>query len=204
MSKPYFRQILLVFGLITLSACSELPYQSFATKGKEVLFLNVPCQADNLLLYYQELRKQSSADLAKEYEKSKLSLAQTRNESNRVRMALLMLLPNTPYYDVSAALALVNEPATDPKSNVSGLGGLTNLLNMFLSEQRGVTEDLLMRLKAEHKRAEALQDKVEVLQRRAEEFQVKMEVVQRRAEELQAKVDAIKDMEKNIIRREQH
>lgn len=203
MNKPYTRPIFTLLGLITLGSCTDMPQQSLATKTREMQFLNVPCKADSLLLYYQDLRKQSPTELMNEYDRSRMNLAQSRNETNRLRMALLLVLPNTPYFDLATAVTLVNEPTQDPIPKTSSLGGLSYLLSSILGEQQRITEDLSMRLKGEHKRAEILQDKVEILQRRAEESQVKMEALLRRAEALQVKVDAIKDMEKNIIRRDQ-
>lgn len=179
MNRIYRLRILSVVTLATLmSACATLPSQSRSANTGWVPSLIVTSQADELLLYYDYLRKQPPAELAKEYDKARQHLAQTRNDVNRVRVALLLSLPNTPFHDNAAALALVNEMLKDTHSTNTGLHGLASMLSVSLTsltEQQRAIEDLTQKWKDEQKRADGLQ----------------------------GKVDAIKNMEKNLIRRDQ-
>jgi len=176
MSNTYQRWILLAVTLATLSACASLPGQSHPAKTGWASSLIVTSPADELLLYFDYLRKQPAAELAKEYDKARQSLTQARTDVNRIRLALLLALPNTSFHDTAAALTLVNESLKDTRSPSSGLHGLANLLSASLTEQQRITDDLSQKWKDEQKRADGLQDKV----------------------------DAIKNMEKNLIRRDHH
>ncbi|ARU31861.1 hypothetical protein CAP31_09360 [Sulfuriferula sp. AH1] len=168
-----------ILSVVTLamlmSACATLPSQPRSANAAWVPSLIVTSQAEELLLYYDYLRKQQPAELAREYDKARQNLAQTRNDVNRVRVALLLSLPNATFHDNAAALALVNEMLKDTHSTNTGLHGLASLLSASLTEQQRTSEDLTQKWKDEQKRADGLQDKV----------------------------NAIKNMEKNLIRRDQ-
>lgn len=129
------------------------------------------------MLYYDHLRKQPATELAKEYDKARQDFAKTRSELNRVKVALLLSLPNAPFHDTLAALNLLNELPKETKDAPSGLRSFANFLGVLLAEQQRAinsADDLSQKLKDEQKRARALQEKV----------------------------DAIKNMEKNLIRRD--
>ena len=134
---------------------------------------------DEAMQYYEHLRRQPASALLKEHEKAAQAIAQTRNDLNRVKLALLLSLPNTPFHDNGAALNLLNELTRDAKATSSGLRNLAHLLATLLAEQQRVnanTDDLSQKLKEE----------------------------QKRAADLQEKVDAIKNMEKKLMRRDKH
>lgn len=179
MKRIYRLRILSVAALaMVLSACATSPSQSHSANPGWVPSLIVTSQADELLLYYDYLRKQPSAELVKEYDKARQSLAKSRNDVNRIRAALLLSLPNAPFHDNAAALVLVNEMLKDTRSTNTGLHGLASLLSVSLTaltDQQRATDDMSQKWKDE----------------------------QKRADELQGKVDAIKNMEKNLIRRDQ-
>ncbi|BBP05061.1 hypothetical protein TPL01_18650 [Sulfuriferula plumbiphila] len=131
------------------------------------------------MLYYDYLHKQPAAELVKEYDKARQSLAQARTDVNRVRVALLLVLPNAPFHDTTAALGLLNELTKETKTASPGLRGLAGMMAMLIAEQQRANnnvEDLSQKLKDE----------------------------QKRADQLQGKVDGIKNMEKNLIRRDRH
>lgn len=176
MSNIYQRWILPVAALATLSACANLNGVLHPANANWSSSMIVTSQAEELLLYYDYLRKQPAAELAREYDKARQNLAQARTDVNRLRVALLLSLPNTAFHDAAAALALVNEQLKDTKATNSGLHGLASLLAVSLAEQQRITEDMTQKWKDEQKRADGLQEKVE----------------------------AIKTMEKSLIRRDQH
>lgn len=176
MSNIFQRWVVAISLVTGLGACSSFSGHLHGTNGGWVSPLMVTSQADELLLYYDNLRKQTSAELSREYDKSRQSMAQNRSDVNRLRVALLLSLPNTAFHDNAAALGLANELLKENKSNSSGVRGLANLLSVSLTEQQRMAEDWSQKWRDEQKRADGLQDKVE----------------------------AIKNMEKNLMRRDQH
>lgn len=166
--------------LASLAACSNMPASpSHKAAAGWSPPLIVTSQVEELMLYYDYLHKQPAAELLKEYDKARQSLAQSRTDVNRVRVALLLVLPNAPFHDTTAALGLLNELAKETKTASPGLRGLAGMMAMLIAEQQRANnnvEDLSQKLKDE----------------------------QKRADELQGKVEGIKNMEKNLIRRDRH
>ncbi|MDR3392670.1 MAG: dihydrolipoamide acyltransferase [Sulfuriferula sp.] len=176
MSKLYQRWMLSIAALATLGACANLPGQTHPANAGWTPSLIVTSQAEELLLYYDYARKLPTPDLVREYDKARQNMALAKTEVNRLRLALLLSLPGAPFHDNAAALALANEQLKDIKSTNPGLHGLAGLLAVSLADQQRTSDELMQKLKDEQKRADSLQDKV----------------------------DAIKNMEKNLIRRDQH
>lgn len=173
MRNLFPRAILLTILVATMSGCASQARHTHADTWFPTLL--GASQTDELLQDYDAWRKQSPAELTRDYDKARQSLVQTKNNVNRLRVALLLSLPNTSFHDNGAALTLTNEVLKDTKSAGAGLRGLASLLNTSLNEQQKIAEDGSQKLKDE----------------------------QRRADGLQEKVDAIKKMEKNLIRRDQ-
>jgi hypothetical protein len=130
-------------------------------------------QMDDMMQYYDSLRKQSSSELAKIYDRVKQNFGQNKSDANRIRLALLLTLPNTSFRDVSAALHLLNDGPRDSK-HVNNLQSFRNLLAALLAEQQRLSNNL-------------------------EEASQKLKEEQKRADTLQHQIDAIKSMEKNLI-----
>ena len=130
-------------------------------------------QMDDMMQYYDSLRKQSPSELAKIYDRVKQNFGQNKSDANRIRLALLLTLPNTSFRDVSAALHLLNEWPRDSK-HVNNLQSFRNLLAVLLTEQQRLGNNL-------------------------EEASQKLKEEQKRADTLQHQIDAIKSMEKNLI-----
>ncbi len=166
--------------LASLAACSNIPASPShtATAGWSPPLL-VTSKVEELMLYYDYLRKQSAAELVREYDRTRQSLAHSRTDVNRVRVALLLALPNAPFHDTTAALGLLNEVTKETKAASPSLRGLASMMTMLIAEQQRANnnvEDMSQKLKDEQKRADALQ----------------------------GQVDGIKNMEKNLIRRDRH
>jgi len=166
--------------LASLAACSNMPASPSHTAADGWSPpLIVTSQVEELMLYYDYLRKQPAAELVKEYDKARQGLAQSKTDANRVRVALLLALPNAPFHDSAAALGLLNELTKETRTTSHSLHGLAGLMAMLIAEQQRASssvDELSQKLKDEQKRADALQEKV----------------------------DGIKNMEKNLIRRDKH
>ena len=139
--------------------------------------LIVTGQMEDLMQYYDSLRKQPPAELARVYDKVKQNFVQNKSDANRARLALLLILPNTSFRDTTSALYLLNEwPRGDGKP-ISGLQSFRNLLTALLAEQQRLNNS-------------------------ADELSHKLKEEQKRVETLQNQIEAIKSMEKNMILRE--
>ena len=127
--------------------------------------------------YYESLRKLPSPELGKLYERVKQNFAQNKSDANRIRLVLLLTLPQTSFRDIPAAYSLLNESPRDIKANVNSstsLQSFRNLLAAFLADQQRLSHN-------------------------AEEASHKLKEEQKRADMLQHQIDALKSMEKNLI-----
>ena len=80
--------------------------------------------AENLLTYFTQLRKLSGPDLAREHDSARQAFSTGRSEFSRVRLAMVVTLPNTPFYDETRALELLDPVWKNSESQLSGLAAL--------------------------------------------------------------------------------
>lgn len=131
---------------------------------------------DDMMEFYESVRKQPPAEITRIYDKVKQNFVQNKSDSNRARLVLLLILPQTSFRDITSATYLLNEWPRDSKS-ATNLQSFRNLLASLLAEQQRLTHNV-------------------------EELSQKLKDEQKRAETLQNQIDAIKNMEKNLILRE--
>jgi hypothetical protein len=133
-------------------------------------------QMDDMMQYYDSLRKLPASDLGRIHDKVKQNFAQNKSEVNRARLVLLLILPNSSVRDLNLAVNLLNEWPRDTKTSTS-LQSFRNLLASLLVEQQRLNHGM-------------------------EELSQKLKDEQKRVETLQSQIEAIKSMEKNLILRE--
>ncbi|SEK55875.1 dihydrolipoamide acyltransferase [Nitrosovibrio tenuis] len=168
--------VILLTGCSTVPTLSTLPEnQPSPCPPSEVV---VSGQMDDMMQYYDSLRKQSSPELIKVYDRVKQNFGQNKSDANRIRLVLLLILPNTSFRDVPSALHLLNEWPRDPKpannNHNNNLQSFRNLLAALLAEQQRLSNSM-------------------------DESSHKLKEEQKRADTLQHQIDAIKSMEKNLI-----
>lgn len=88
---------------------------------------------DSLLLYFQHIKKLSGAELGREHDNARQAYTRTRSELNRVRLAMVLSLPNTPFNDEPLALELLEPVVKNPQASLHGLGFL---LAAYIQEQK--------------------------------------------------------------------
>jgi predicted RNase H-like nuclease (RuvC/YqgF family) len=142
-----------------------------AVTGDTVPGNTVMSEIDEMMEFYDSIRKQSAPDQGRVYEKAKQSFAQNKSDTNRARLILLLILPNTTFRDVPSALNLLNELR---RRDSTSMQGFKTLLTSLLTEQQR-------------------------LQHHVEELSQKLKDEQKRVETLQSQIDAIKSMEKNLL-----
>lgn len=103
---------------------------------------------ESLLLYFQYIKGLTGAELGKEHDNARQAYARARSEINRVRLAMVLSQPNTPFSDGPRALELL-EPSA--KNQRAPLHGLAFLLSAYILEQKrldGNVQDLQNKLDA--------------------------------------------------------
>lgn len=168
-------RLLPAVALALVAACSTV-VENQKPVGPLPSDLIVTGQMEDMMQYYDSLRKQPPAELARVYDKVKQNFVQNKSDANRTRLVLLLILPNTSFRDITSALYLLNEWPRDAKP-ITGLQSFRNLLMALLAEQQRLTHNM-------------------------DELSLKLKEEQKRGEILQKQIEAIKSMEKNLILRE--
>jgi hypothetical protein len=162
-------------ALVLVAACSTVVenHKPVAPLPSDLI---VTGQMDDMMMYYDSLRKQPQPELARVYDKVKQNFVQNKSDANRTRLILLLILPNTSFRDITSAFYLLNEWPRDAKP-ITGLQSFRNLLTVLLAEQQRLNHNV-------------------------DELSQKLKEEQKRVETLQKQIEAIKSMEKNLILRE--
>ena len=184
MNANRHRNFFAILLLGTLSACASVPtgkpqpdcstQLALSPLPQPILVQIVPDPLTAILHDYDTLRQLPAAQLSQEYQKTAQEFTQTSSDTNRIRLAILLTLPDTPFHDNTAALNLLTnwpktQQATDP-----ALARFAHMLSTLLQQQQRTTStvsDLTQKLKEQ----------------------------QNHADQLQSKIDAIKSMEKNLV-----
>jgi predicted O-linked N-acetylglucosamine transferase (SPINDLY family) len=172
MTQYYHARVIgLAIALVSLIGCSVIPEQQPCQCPPAVEPV-VMGQMDDMMQYYESLRKLPAPDLAKLHERVKQNFMQNKSDANRLRLVLLLTLPQTSFRDIQGAINLLNEWPRDAKPN--NLQSFRNLLASFLADQQRLSTHV-------------------------EEASQKLKEEQKRADMLQHQIDALKSMEKNLI-----
>lgn len=147
-----------------MTACSTilLPSQPASQLPPQPLVIK-PSELEVILQNYEYVRKKPVTELVKELDKAKKNLSLAKSDTARVELALILVLPNTPFRDIGAAITLLNEPTKDVKSSPS-MGSFKHLLSTQLSEQQrihGNINELSQKLKEEQKHSEVLKNQID-------------------------------------------
>jgi len=110
------------------------------------------CELEDVLRYHQRVKKMNVAELNREYEQISQQFAQSKSDSSRIQLALLLSMPNAAFRDETQALNLLKEWSKENKVAASGLRAFGGLFSSMLEEMR-----------EKDKRADALQKKLDAL-----------------------------------------
>ena len=80
--------------------------------------------AEALISYFAQLRKLSAPELAREHDAARQAYGRAKSDYNGVRLAMVVTLPNTPFYDEPRALDLLDPIAKNGEPRLSGLAWL--------------------------------------------------------------------------------
>lgn len=129
------RMLMLALVMSALGGCGV--FREMEAGGKEPWVKpNTPPPAsdtESLLLYFQHIKRLSGAELGKEHDSVSQAYARTHSEFDRVRLAIVLSLPNTPYRDEPRALELLDPMVKNWRAT---LHGLAFLLSAHIQEQK--------------------------------------------------------------------
>ncbi len=160
----------ILFGL--LCACTSEPLKPPATICAPQAVAT--SRFDALMQYYAGLKKLSPPELAREHQNMTLEFSKTKSDASRMKLALLLWLPDTPFRDPSASLQLLD---SRQQREDSGLESFAALFAAMLSEQAASANSML-------------------------QLEAQLKTEKKLSSDLRKKIDAIKKMEKNMIRME--
>lgn len=129
------------FAVVVLAGCAALAGCAVLRGFEEQepapwVQVGVPQPAsdsESLLLYFQHLRKLPGAELGREHETVRQAYTRARTDFNRVRLAMVLSLPNAAFTDDGRALELLEPVAKSPGAR---LQGLAQVLSSNLQEQK--------------------------------------------------------------------
>lgn len=119
-----------------------------------------------VLAYFQHIKTLSANALVTENAAAAQALSKQRSDSNRLKLALLLLLPNTAFKDEARAAALADEVLNNKTADAPHLKNLALLVAAVANEQKRQDErfwQLAQKQKDDEKRADALQQKLDAL-----------------------------------------
>ncbi len=215
------------FALVAMTIAAGMAASGCAAPGareserKVAWYDRVPgrwrSDADLVVLFYNRAQNLKPEELAKELDSVKQAFETGKSDIDRVRLALLLSMPNAGFRNDAAAIELLHPLVQNQRPENTNLRPLAVWLHsglVRLSEMKRIEGQLLQateQVNEVQRRAEVLSvqyaEKLKEEQRRSEERLQKQAVrlhdEQLRSEALQQKLDAILEMEKNMIQREQ-
>lgn len=166
------KKLLSCILVLQLCACTSEPLKPPAT-------ICVPQtvatrRVDDLMQYYAGLKKLSPSELAQAHQNMALEFSRTQSDASRMKLALLLWLPDTPFRDSDAALQLLD---ARPQQKGSGLESFAALFAAMLTEQAASANSM-------------------------HQLEAQLKAEKKQSSDLKQKINAIKKMEKNMIRME--
>lgn len=122
-----------------------------------------PTPLQELMRESAQWRTLPAAALLDSYEKARVQVQQSATEENRLRMALLWLWPNTPFHDPASAYATLRDLSAGRASGDAELDAFAAAMLLVADEGQHTADDLTQRLREQQKRADALQEKVDAI-----------------------------------------
>jgi hypothetical protein len=130
---------------------------------------------ERLLDYFARARKMPVGELGRENESVRQAYARAPTDLNRMRLAMLLSLPNAAFNDEARALELLDPLVKNPQSP---LHALAFLMSTYIQEQKRLTASL-------------------------QAHQQNIQGLQQNLQGLQNKLDALRSLERSLIEREQ-
>ena len=118
------------------------PQPSVSRPGPAESFFSRKGKTDDLLIYFHLVQGMTAPQQEKEFNQAKIDFSKGGRAEDRMRLALLSLLPGRSAAERGQALKLVEEYLADSGREKTSLDGLPLLLKQLLSEQRTLQRQL--------------------------------------------------------------
>lgn len=118
-----------------------------------------PNELEQLLTYYDHVRKLQPAELSKEQETVRQAFAKDKSDLSRMRLALIQAMPGSAVRNDAGAQALLEPVLKDGSIRDAGLRAFAMLLSAYLAEHKRYED----RLRDDQKQIEDLNAKIEAL-----------------------------------------
>ncbi len=138
----------IVAGSLLVAGCVPLTEGETREPAPAVEMRRPVSDVESLLLYYQHIGKLKEIQLGRELEIARNAYAREGSDFNRVRLAMVLGLPNTALNDNARALELLEPVVKNPSGEFSALA---SLLAVQLQERKRLdanTQDLQKKLDA--------------------------------------------------------
>ena len=164
-----FMKFTILIVLAALAACSAAPQkqpvvQAIREPQCTPAMEPVPSRdIDSLMQYYDHLSGLSNEALGLEKEKTSLEFSRSGSDLDRMKLALIFWLPDTPFRDRRAALDLLRRG-----SGAKAMDSFARLMKVMVAEQQdsdNAQQALEQLLAKERKHAEALQNKIDAVKK---------------------------------------
>jgi hypothetical protein len=99
-------------------------------------------ESENLLAYFERVRKLGGSELNREYDSARQSFARARTDSNRVRYAMVLSVPGASFNDETRALEALDPLVNNSASNLHHLALLTSTQIQAQRRERELAQKL--------------------------------------------------------------
>jgi len=171
----------LVLAIVGLSGCVELPEMTSPVPA----VVDDTRGASDTLAWFDRVAGLPVDEQRREFTAVQSAFEKTASDSNRLRLALALSLPQAPWRDDARVISLLAEWATDTKPTLTRQ--VAQLLYRLTVERQRLLKD-------EQRRSEGLQQGE---QKRTEAL---LHDERRKVEELQQKLDALREIDRNTLK----
>ena len=193
--KPF-----IISGVITTCMCAIMYCVSCAVPAPSVRAVEraEATEIERFFQYFVLLRSLPPGTLSREYARQEAAFAQSHSAEDRLRLVLLLSLPDTDFGNRLYALELLQAYLNEPGPHPTGLMDVAVFLMTFMENKtyRSTYELRIHNLK---------KDLAEKEHQLVEQQQIikKLQDERRNVKRLQEQIERIKDIEKGLIEREQ-
>jgi hypothetical protein len=152
---------------LMLSACSAVTVHQ---PSPDIVSCSPPSGFDLKLnasvRYYAYISTLSASEIVTEYNAASQNFSKSGSNVDRIKLAMLLSLPNTPFHSTTAAIALLKNLPEKPAASSHDLNDFVLLLGALLAKQQQTDEtlaDLAKALATEKAHARSLQEKIDAI-----------------------------------------
>jgi len=171
----------LLLAVFSVCGCTTLPEMTSPVPA----VVDDTRGASDTLAWFDRVANLPVDDQRKEFAAAQSAFDKTANDSNRLRLALALSLPQVPWRDDAKVISLLAEWASDSKPTLTRQ--VAQLLFRLTVERQRLIKD-------EQRRSESLQQGE---QKRAE---AALHDERKKVEDLQQKLDALREIDRNTLK----